>query len=141
SWVPPFADGLEYIWGGMFIESGAAVTLEDCVFDDDVSNDYYQSIGGAVTATDATLGFERCTFSNDFSINDGGAIWCSGSLATLSVLDCDFHNNTARTSGGAIWFQGQAADIERTTFTNNPSDGVGAAISGAFFSAVHSQSS
>lgn len=76
------------------------------------------SSGGAVSiGTGATLLAERCAFTDNFAINNGGAIFASGNL---TADECLFVGNVAAQSAGAIIVGSAAiATITNSVFADN----------------------
>lgn len=65
--------------------------------------------------------FNNCTFQNNFSEGQGGAIYVeagSGGVAFPTFDHCIFQNNEAGSSGGAIYHSGYDNGNITTTFTN-----------------------
>ena len=93
--------------------SGSNVSLQGVT----VSN-----LHNAVSAVDATLSIDNCTFKDNKNVNDGGAIYARNTVfsATGSNL---FEGNTAGRNGGAISLYDVKKDIilENMTFVNNAS--------------------
>ena len=93
--------------------SGSNVSLQGVT----VSN-----LHNAVSAVDATLSIDNCTFKDNKNVNDGGAIYARNTVfsATGSNL---FEGNTAGRNGGAISLYDAKKDIilENMTFVNNAS--------------------
>ena len=86
-----------------------------CVFDENVADER----GGAIYAERADIRFERCTFTNNRAISDGGAICFSYSLPHslrygLQIRDGIFMNNGAEL-GGAIMVDSSARALIRSS--------------------------
>ena len=94
--------------------SGSNVSLQGVT----VSN-----LHNAVSAVDATLSIDNCTFKDNKNVNDGGAIYARNTVfsATGSNL---FEGNTAGRNGGAISLYDANKDLvlEKMTFINNASE-------------------
>jgi predicted outer membrane repeat protein len=142
-------DGTDVSCGGVRIDAGATVSLEDCVLSGNQAWDPGSGEGAALQETQATVVLQRCTFASNTSRRNGGAIGITG--GSVTILDCDFHDNLAQpfgvvnVAGGAIDIASSATvDIERTTFTGNEASPYtlnsittqGGAIQGADFTAA-----
>lgn len=79
------------------------------------------NINAYAAATGSTPNFNNCTFQNNFSKGQGGAVYLeagNGGVAFPAFDHCIFQNNEAESSGGAVYHSGyQNGDIS-TTFTN-----------------------
>lgn len=97
----------------IFIINAKNVVLRNIVFKNGVFRndlDSYASGGGAINVLkDASLKVENCTFIENRSNSNGGAILNDGHLKSI---DCKFINNESKTFGGAI-------DNKQTLKTNN----------------------
>ncbi|MDO5849042.1 MAG: hypothetical protein Q4P18_05880 [Methanobrevibacter sp.] len=98
------------------ISNRANVIIKDLV----IMNAFRQSMGGAITvASGCTLTLVNCTFIANEGVNNGGAIYSTGSL---TVKGCNFENNTIKQGtayGGAICVRGANLNVSYTNFTNN----------------------
>jgi len=105
--------------GGILVDNGAEGTLIDVAFDNcnalaiEVDNTdpaapttTYLGSGGAVEMGWATVNIFDCTFTNNSTSNDGGAVRASNPDPEnwdLSIENSTFTNNSARDDGGAIY--------------------------------------
>jgi len=133
------------VGGAIKIESGAVVTLIDCVVDRNVATYYdagwneYYGLGGAIFNL-GTLSVSGTIFSDNvaasrtgYVIGAGGAIHNQG---TLFVSGSTFTGNAAE-SGGAICSSFDTTmTVENSTFTGNSAPCGGGAISGSGTSTV-----
>ena len=108
----------------------STLTLTSCTFRNNTSI----SDSGAIDNIGATIIAIDTIFSDNNAGGVGGAIFSAG-FATFS--DCDFTGNRADDSGGAIVilgvaadFDGVAADFDRCKFIGNTATNVGGAIFG-----------
>ncbi|MEQ1506671.1 MAG: right-handed parallel beta-helix repeat-containing protein [Myxococcota bacterium] len=81
--------------------------------------------GGAGSVFDTEATFRGCTFTDNDSIGDGGALYfdqgVSGSSTTIE--DCWFEGNRASAwGGGFIQYGGKALTVTGTTFVDNTAD-------------------
>ncbi len=129
--------GYHYAYGGVLnciytsdsASSTLHLTLEDCVFDGNISK-----YGGAVYIDgedNVTLDAKRCAFSDGAS-SAGGAIWAKD--AKIGLLDCVFTNNAhlpaegISSSGGAIYLDGCDAVINGCLVSGNTAGDAGGGI-------------
>lgn len=117
--------------GGGLYSNGGNVTLVDCRFQgNDASN------GGGIYANQSAFSVTRCTFDqNDATVDQGGAMRIQGGSAT--IIDSTFSDNTSVNWGGALTIRIATAGvtITRSTFTDNlSSDGGNNGRGGAIFS-------
>ena len=100
-----------YVGNGGGIDSGGALTVNNCVFTDDGA-DY----GGAINNGSGTLTVNNSTFTDNGVYDGGGAIanWSD----TATVTNCIFANNSAG-GGGAIYNAIGTLTVNDTTFTGN----------------------
>jgi hypothetical protein len=113
--------------GGAILMSGAAPTIEDCVFENCTA-----SRGGALAATSGGgVGpalVRRCTFSQNQSLSgEGGGAYFNGKVV---LEDCRFETNAAQgfngAGGGA--HVGQGSSVRRCVFDGNSSASDGAGL-------------
>ncbi len=103
----------------MDISEEANVAVEDCVI--------AGSVESAVFVVDAQASFDRCTFAENNSLDDGGAVSCFNSTCAFNA--CTFSNNSALCSGGAIGSKSCNLQIFLCSFENNLGNKKGGAIS------------
>jgi predicted outer membrane repeat protein len=112
--------------GGMEIGEGADPTIRDCVFESNRADR-----GGALCVRqNSGARFERCVFTDNTAILDGGAVYIetfTDSLARVTFTDCVFQGNQAALSGGAI--VGGRVDLNGAVITGNLAD-YGGAVAG-----------
>jgi len=116
--------------------------FEDCLFEGNTASLQVVSTGAAVfmqgnSAAQLRPHFVRCTFRNNYSGNDGGAIAATptgaGTLLAFEVDSCRFTDNRADDRGAAIWYRMSSdgecqAVIKNSQFIGNQGGGQGAAI-------------
>jgi predicted outer membrane repeat protein len=78
------------------MNSQAELLLSHCTFAKCQST----SVGGAISAIDASVRAESCTFADNSSSIEGGAIYAGP--ADLCIRHCTFRDNIAASPGGAI---------------------------------------
>lgn len=94
------------------------LTLQSCDF---IANELQGTRGGAVFFnSSANLTITDCSFGGNFAPNDGGALWCSG---TIVIQDSSFSENASQDGlGGAIFFRRPASvTIDMSSFIGNES--------------------
>lgn len=84
--------------------------------------------GGAVyCASESTPQFDTCTFRQNSTSNQGGAVYCDNSAPTFT--DCLFLENEGVSGAGAIEMDGGSdAQFNACTFAGNHSDNDGGAV-------------
>lgn len=84
-------------------------------------------IGGGIV-NGASLTLTECLFSQNFAVDDGGAI-ATTSTGNLTINRCLFHTNTSTTGeGGAVYSLTPNTNIYNSTFYNNTAVAEGGAI-------------
>ena len=78
------------------------------------------SYGGAISAKNASLSCKGCTFSENSSVNNGGAVWME-SMSKADFIDCDFTSNvcTANLAGAICLSKANPLNITGGTFRGN----------------------
>ncbi len=100
--------------GGGVSSFGGDLTVEDCFFTGNHSNDD----GGALYCT-GTLVVERTTFEMNTASDVGAAVLVIG---TMTSTDCDYLTNASGGRGAAVYLvSGATYDFTRSTFTGNES--------------------
>lgn len=102
--------------GGSIRANNADVTLKNCVFDGNVAGN---GSAGAINVSDGTLQASDCTFTNNSSEYDGGAISIGGVNADIS--QCLFKGNQAGafSSGGALKINGSSTSNHTITIRDS----------------------
>ncbi|MCZ2342716.1 MAG: cadherin-like domain-containing protein [Bacteroidales bacterium] len=110
--------------GGAIFALNANLQLNTLIF----SNNKSVNIGGAIGASsDTSITVENSIFTGNQSGSDGGAIYQFGYTGLLRIEGSLFDNNTAINEGGAVYIDGSNGDrIENSTFTRNTADEGGA---------------
>lgn len=116
--------------------------IRDCIFEGNTASLGITSTGAAVfiqgnSAAQIRTRFVNCTFRNNYSGNDGGAISATptgeGSLLAMEVDSCLFSNNRSDDRGAAIWYRMSnfgttRVVIRNSQFQSNRAGGEGGAI-------------
>ena len=123
-----FTDNSSVKSGGAVRITGGTWNFTDCVFSGNrgTSDDTY---GGALYVKNASLTCTGCSFSENSSVNNGGAVWLNG-MSKADFTDCDFTSNECtKNLAGAICLSGaNPLNITGGTFSANK-----AAIGGGCF--------
>lgn len=106
--------------GGVFLEDSAYVVFQGVTFLQNKSMSR-SGAGGAVYASNSSVYFLACVFTENSARNDGGALQLTDANGTF--LGCSFTGNAATDDGGAAYVAattGRAkADFISCSFTNN----------------------
>ena len=89
-----------------------SVECKNCTFDNNEG-----SYGGALYVDFVKL--YNNTFKNNYSRNDGGAIYSNNGTENERIEGNTFENNRARRNGGAIFIYTIGKYIKNNTFVNN----------------------
>lgn len=119
------------------------LTIENCVFDNNYSEDY----GGAIWMQKSpyTTTIKDCVFSNNYTKESyAGAVHSRNTVETIDVINCIFYKNRCLGSsyGGGAWFEYSLTNDSNTavnnkenklhfyncTFYENHSNGTGGAL-------------
>lgn len=105
------------------IDDFGALTLDSDVFSNNRNTSGYpgtsNGYGGAISEENAAgLTVTNTTFTNNYAIYYGGAIFTAASAGSPTISGCTFSSNVAAQEGGAIYFTGTAA-ISNDTFGAN----------------------
>ena len=103
-------DGYSGAGGGIFVNSGASLTVNDSTFS---GNDALSVGGGIFVDSGAGLTVNDSTFCGNYSDTDGGGIFCSG---TLTINSSTFSANSSTAGGGIAC---GALTINGSTFSGN----------------------
>jgi hypothetical protein len=127
-------DGAGAAYNGIVFNSGASLTVSNCIVKDFISNDATSGNGIMIAPTSGAVDF---TIVNTVALNNGSAgihyLPAAGSAAATGAIDHIIAANNAigmavdlsATSGGSA-----AVTISNSTANNNTSDGVVAASAG-----------
>ncbi len=108
-----FSQNVALFGGGMYCDSGAAVTITNSTFSD---ND-----GGALSLDYASASLTDVTFLRNVASFSGGGIACIESDATL--LRVDFLDNIAPEYGGGFYYEGIGSpSLTSCTFAGNTAE-------------------
>ncbi len=138
-----------YRGGGILIWTSNGTTIENCTFESNSSGDYAGALwvygnnttitnstftgnhttgtfgfGGAIYANNATpLSIAGSTFTSNYAIARGGAVYMSGTdyLISTSQFTTNHVNGTSTHHGGAIATVGGEGEISDCSFTGNHS--------------------
>ncbi|MFT3680014.1 MAG: choice-of-anchor Q domain-containing protein [Ferruginibacter sp.] len=110
-------------YGGAILNSVASIAnISNSVFIANQAN-----IGGAIHNNTCTAIITGCTFTNNSSAGNGGAISNNQTVIGSSVTDCVFSGNTAVSGGGggAIYNSNAKLTIKNSSITNNQANATG----------------
>jgi hypothetical protein len=109
-----------YIGGGLYCGNACTGTITDCTFTDNSA-----LYGGAAACSfDVSVTFSGCTFEQNFTTSgDGGALWLQ--LSPVTVEDCQIRFNTSLQHGGGLALAGPAV-VRNCTITQNSTGTYGA---------------
>lgn len=95
-----------------------------------IENNYASGNGGGLQSVGALLLAENCTFLNNESGADGGAVAIDGCPFSFGAVirSCTFDENIAAGSGGALLLDGCGPDIDSCLFSGNTAGVDGGAI-------------
>jgi hypothetical protein len=112
--------GAEYTGGAIFLEQGAMLTIESCVFDSCSA-----FAGGAIACYMSTMTLQDCTFKHNSPLDSGGsggAVSCSAS-SYAQFTRCSFDGNVGQLGGAVSVDCFSTAVFESCTFTMNEAFG------------------
>lgn len=99
--------------GAVYINDGSFYA-ENCIF----SGNKCLDDGGAVyIEKDSKASFEHCTFINNRSDGQAGAVYCNSSEGTR--ISGTIRNNSAGGAGGALFINGDRVNVQDATVTGN----------------------
>ena len=119
--VAPYMGGGFGFWnhnGG----GGLNATLQNVIIENNVAQSGWGiGHGGGVWANNSSTVFEDCSFINNVSHDNGGAVNYWGGSSSPKFYGTTFDGNSATNSGGAIYIAPDAAGfhVEYCTFVNN----------------------
>ena len=114
---------LAFVWGfygdggtggGLFLESGSDITLNDCLFEDNLAS----IAGGGIYNYYGKLTCNNCSFINNGSGDTGGGI-CNLYSPSMTSTHCIFTGNFTVLEGGAMYVEESSATITNCTFASN----------------------
>jgi predicted outer membrane repeat protein len=138
SWTTPpvvrgitIRNGHRTHYGGAVLCEGS-LTMRDCVFESNVTDDTYFGGGGAVAYSVASgePALKNCTFISNRAASWGGAISIDGIDLWVRIDSCTFYENQADGVGGAIycWQHEAEALIGHSLFIRNSAASAGGAV-------------
>ncbi len=102
--------------GGITVESGGNLTLNNCV----VSGNTAESGGGVIIFNNSTLTITNSTFTGNTSFVEGGGISNRG--GTLTLINSTINGNEAPRGGGVSVENGTATILNSTISSNSTGD-------------------
>ena len=102
--------------GGLYLEYGCDIKLNDCIFEDNTAS----MAGGGICNDYGLLTCNNCSFINNTAADTGGGI--SNIVSSHVILtNCIFTGNATDYEGGAIYFEQSDVTITSCTFALNSS--------------------
>jgi len=121
--------------GGLYCYSAGADVF-DSVFLGNVAHSV--GGGGVWMSVTASVSLTGCTVQSNTAAQQGGGIWCGGSVvtpSTLSLTDCDVSGNDAAQLGGGLFCNSSFLTFTNTLIAGNhavATDGGGAYVASSF---------
>ena len=109
--------------GGAELCNGSNVILRNVVFRGNTGG---KGGGLGICGTECFITVENGLFEDNHAVNDGGAIYCSGS--TLHLDSCSFLGNHADDDGGAMRIADATLVADRCLFQGNSANSLGGAL-------------
>ncbi|WP_411846923.1 choice-of-anchor Q domain-containing protein [Roseibacillus persicicus] len=117
----------------LLIQNGSHLSLCDLRFSHGASQNLFAAgaAGSTYVEGDSSLVANNCDYSQNFSNNEGGALFIKGAESEAHFHQCDFMSNLARAAGGAIAARTDAnLTMQRCKlWLNRSSSSVGGALS------------
>ncbi len=111
--------------GGALYVNNTAIRISGCTFRDN----YSKGSGGALKIINSNNSIiEFCTFEKNFSGNANGGGACDTYGSGMAYLNCTFYNNASSWNGGALIHSNAAVLIKSCEFRNNKTSLTGGAI-------------
>lgn len=113
------------------------LTLRYCTMEHNrITNSGVQEAGGAIQVSNGRLHLYNCSFHDNYSQQNGGAVaakgWMSTDKAWFKIVNCQFTNNTARYHGGGVYIgelsQGEIEIIGTLITENEALNGAGGGL-------------
>ena len=119
-----FKNNTSYSGGAIY--SKADIKINNCIFENNKSH----FNGGAIAIYDGSSYINNCTFNNNIAEREnGGAIYYANGLSAPKISNSTFTNNYSHDDGGAIYVSAHTdIDIGNTVFRYNESRNIGGAI-------------
>jgi len=104
NWARRGGAGISTVFGG---------TIDDCLFEDNVSQlNFDDTIGGAISITGGLSTITNSVFRNNNAVRGGAIATDRGLVTSISVVNCLFEDNAAGNDMRA-WGSGGAIDVDR----------------------------
>ena len=102
--------------GGMYLENGSNIKLNDCFFEDNLASLY----GGGICNYYGNITCKNCSFIDNSAGDTGGGIFNLDSPSMAST-NCIFTGNLAAYEGGALYIEDSSVTLTNCTFASNNS--------------------
>lgn len=125
-----FVSNTAFDYGGaIYIDNGTPI-FSNCMFDSNSTTGPDNGGGAIYIRGVANPSITNCTFNQNSSTLDGGAIYASSTAWTNPLDGNVFTNNSVtganannRGRGGAVYIQGSSVDVINNSFSNNTASG------------------
>jgi len=118
-----------YFGGGLFVEGGTSVTIQDSAFTNNVVGT--DAGGGAYITDSGALDVLRTTFTGNISDEEGGGLVVDiASSGTARIVDSSFTDNGAGRAGGGAYFETGFIEVVNSTLSGNSATVLGGALAG-----------
>ena len=115
--------------GGIAVDSGATLTVSNCILSNNVASTPYGDGYGGGISNYGQLTVSGCTLSHNSAGTSGGGISNNGTSATLTLSNSTLIGNAAiQADGGGLAEFGGTLTVSGTNFSNNSAGGSGGAI-------------
>ena len=107
--------------GGVYNNGGSGLTISNVTFKANRTVVASGNDGGAIYHSSGTLDISNSTFTNNYTQDNGGAIYIDGGTGTMTITNSTFtnQNNAAIDAGAAVYLNAGTLIIDNTTFTSN----------------------
>jgi len=111
--------------GGAITLYGGVLTVEDCLFIDNIAS----NTGGAIHVSQGDCDIRDSLFVQNTSLGNGGAVATGWSAGQVTMTHCRFYQNQGQ-RGGALAFESYngSVQLERCSIAHNSASGDGGAI-------------
>ncbi len=123
-----FTNNIGSSGGAVHGTTGSTCVLDRCDFSGN-SVTGIGSSGGAIFNYQSSLNLSHCSFLNNRSASNGGAVG-NAADSTASFSECSFEGNAAIYSGGAVSNSSNIADFDHCIFEKNSSSDHGGVVYG-----------
>lgn len=122
---------------GLYVENASDLVVEKCTFSNNAATT--NAFGGAVVIALGKVQIKDCVFTNNSSVNLGGAVGVGavkGNCPDVTISNCQFNSNTAQHAGAVNHCFGTLL-CEGCTFTENSCTRAAANVGGGAFATFY----